>query len=81
MIDNIIKSITGWSGLTIKINRVINAAILRDKRLSAWEKDFIFSLADKIGNAEDKHEVITLSQKQVTVIERIEDKVSDVLAL
>lgn len=81
MIDNIIKSITGWSGLTIKINRIINAAIQRDKRLSAWEKDFIFDLADKIGNAEDRHEVAMLSQKQVIIIERIEDKVSDVLAL
>lgn len=58
-------------------HQVGNACVLRDRRLTQWERDFVCSLMDSNRLAD----VTKLSAKQQGVLLRIADKVCDVLPI
>ena len=83
-IDNVIKSTTGRSDLSIAFGRAMSGAINRDKRMSKWEIDFVFDLGERCRKYHHNNFEIfepTLSERQKDAIYGIANKMPDRLSL
>lgn len=61
-----------------RVEAVITAYLMRDRRLTAWEREFAVDLGNRWHRFGDK---FSLTERQRAVVERIHDKVRDTVIL